>query len=73
MTEGDGTEEDIYEEIDTTGGSGWKPKKRKKGPRPEDIEDIPDQINVPLEQIKKMGIERPNVAAMLIKSWLISD
>lgn len=65
--------EDIYEEIDTTGGTGWKPKKRKKGPRPEDIEDIPDQINVPLEQIKKMGIERPNVAAMLIKSWLISD
>ena len=73
VTEGEGTEEDIYEEIDTTGGSGWKPKKRKKGPRPEDIEDIPDQINVPLEQIKKMGIERPNVAAMLIKSWLISD
>jgi len=69
--EGEAPQEDIYEEIDTTGG--WKPKKRKKGPRPEDIEDIPDQINVPLEQIKKMGIERPNVAAMLIKSWLISD
>ena len=73
VAEGAAPDEDIYEEIDSTGNSTWKPKKRKKGPRPEDIEDIPDQINVPLEQIKKMGVERPNVAAMLIKSWLISD
>lgn len=67
-------EEDVYEEIeDDSGQKSWKPKKRKKGPRVEDIEDIPDQINVPLEQIKKMGHERPGVAAMLIKSWLITD
>ncbi|HRK20973.1 MAG TPA: flagellar basal-body MS-ring/collar protein FliF [Fimbriimonadaceae bacterium] len=67
-------EEDVYEEIeDDSGQKSWKPKKRKKGPKMEDIEDIPDQINVPLEQIKKMGNERPGVAAMLIKSWLITD
>jgi flagellar biosynthesis/type III secretory pathway M-ring protein FliF/YscJ len=30
-------------------------------------------VNVPLEQIKKMGQERPSVAAMLIKSWLLTD
>jgi flagellar basal-body M-ring protein/flagellar hook-basal body protein fliF len=71
--EGEEAEDDIYEEVDDKGQSTWKPKKRKKGPRPEDIEDIPDQINVPLEQIKKMGTERPQVAAMLIKSWLITD
>jgi flagellar M-ring protein FliF len=65
--------EDIYEEVEDTSSSTWKPKKRKKGPRPEDIEDIPDQVNVPLEQIKKMGQERPSVAAMLIKSWLLTD
>ncbi len=70
----DGEEEDVYEEIeDDSGAKSWKPKKRKKGPRVEDIEDIPDQINVPLEQIRKMGVERPTVAAMLIKSWLITD
>lgn len=67
-------EEDFYEEIeDDSGQKTWKPKKRRKGPKMEDIEDIPDQINVPLEQIKKMGNERPGVAAMLIKSWLITD
>jgi flagellar M-ring protein FliF len=73
--DGEPTEdEDIYEEVDDgSGATTWKPKKRKKGPKLEDIEDIPDQVNVPLEQIKKMGVERPGVAAMLIKSWLISD
>lgn len=70
----EGEDEDVYEEIeDDSGAKSWKPKKRKKGPRVEDIEDIPDQINVPLEQIRKMGSERPTVAAMLIKSWLITD
>lgn len=72
--EHDEEEPDLYEEMeDDSGQKTWKPKKRKKGPKMEDIEDIPDQINVPLEQIKKMGNERPLVAAMLIKSWLITD
>lgn len=37
------------------------------------IEAIPEQLNVPLEQIKKMAEERPDAVAMLVKSWLLED
>ncbi len=37
------------------------------------IGSIPDRINIPLEQIKKMAEERPQTVAMLLKTWLLSD
>lgn len=43
-----------------------------KKSKPE-IGEIPDNVNVPLEQIKKMSVERPEAVAMLIKSWLLED
>jgi flagellar biosynthesis/type III secretory pathway M-ring protein FliF/YscJ len=39
----------------------------------EDIPSIGKRINLPLEQIRKMGDERPEVVAMLVKSWLLED
>lgn len=34
---------------------------------------IPDRVNVPLEQIKRMSMEKPEAVAMLLKSWLLDD
>lgn len=39
----------------------------------DDIPSIKSRVNVPLEQIKKMANEKPEVVAMLIKSWLIEE
>ncbi len=38
-----------------------------------DVEDIKDKIHMPLEQLKKMAHERPQMVAMLIKSLLLED
>ncbi|MBI1756959.1 MAG: flagellar M-ring protein FliF [Fimbriimonas ginsengisoli] len=38
-----------------------------------EIDAIKRKINVPLEQIKRMSTERPEVVAMLLKSWLLDD
>lgn len=38
-----------------------------------DIPSIGNKINVPLEQIKKMSQDRPDVVAMLLKSWLLEE
>jgi len=38
-----------------------------------DVPSIGNKINVPLEQIKKMSQEKPEVVAMLIKSWLLEE
>ncbi len=37
------------------------------------IDDIPDKVNVPLEQIRKMAENRPQVVAMLMKTWLLEE
>jgi flagellar M-ring protein FliF len=53
-----------------------RPKKRKIEEEEDplaDIEGIKDKINVPLEQIKMMSNEKPEVVAMLIKSWLLEE
>lgn len=42
-------------------------------PQFDDLEDIPSKVNRPLEQIKKMTADRPEVVAMLIKSWLLEE
>lgn len=39
----------------------------------DDIDSIPDVLNVPLEQIKKMAGERPHSVAMLVKTWMLED
>jgi flagellar M-ring protein FliF len=38
-----------------------------------DVPSIGNRINVPLEQIKKMSNEKPEVVAMLIRSWLLEE
>ncbi len=38
-----------------------------------DVEAIKAKINVPLEQIKKMAKRRPEIVAMLLKSWLMEE
>jgi flagellar M-ring protein FliF len=47
-----------------------QPAAPKKKP---EIGEIPDKVDIPLEQIKKMSSERPEAVAMLIKSWLLED
>lgn len=37
------------------------------------IEDIPDKVNIPLEQIKKMAIAKPEAVANLIKTWVLEE
>lgn len=37
------------------------------------IAKIPDHINIPLEQIKNLAIERPDTVAMLLKSWFLAE
>jgi len=46
---------------------------QEQGINLEDIPSIGKRINLPLEQIRKMGEERPEVVATLIKSWLLED
>lgn len=41
--------------------------------QPELIDVIPDKVNVPLEQLKLMANERPEVVAMLLKTWMMED
>ncbi len=38
-----------------------------------EVPSIGNKINVPLEQIKKMSNEKPEVVAMLIRSWLLEE
>ena len=38
-----------------------------------DVRAIKAKINVPLEQIKKMAKKRPEIVAMLLKSWLMEE
>lgn len=45
----------------------------EKGLSIEDIPSIANRVNLPLEQIRKMGEERPEVVAALVKSWLLED
>lgn len=44
-----------------------------KGFTIEDIPSIANKINLPLEQIRKMGDDRPETVAMLLKGWLLED
>jgi flagellar M-ring protein FliF len=37
------------------------------------VGEIQEKLDVPLEQIKLMAAERPNVVAMLLKSWMLED
>jgi flagellar M-ring protein FliF len=39
----------------------------------ENIQPIPDKVDVPLEQVKKMAAEKPESVALLIKTWLAED
>ncbi len=38
-----------------------------------EVDSIKRKINVPLEQIKKMSSDRPEVVAMLIRTWLMEE
>jgi len=37
------------------------------------IDDIPDRVNIPLEQIKKMALTKPESVANLIKTWILEE
>jgi flagellar biosynthesis/type III secretory pathway M-ring protein FliF/YscJ len=39
----------------------------------ETIEAIREKVNVQLEQIKKMAVDRPETVAMLLKTWMLED
>lgn len=54
------------------GGASALPKPTKEEEDLE-IDSIKRKVNVPLEQIKMMSDERPEVVAMLIKSWLMEE
>lgn len=58
------TEEQLQAAIEEAGDAGISL---------DDIPSIKSKINVPLEQIKKMANEKPEMVAMLVKSWLIEE
>lgn len=37
------------------------------------IDEIPDKVNIPLEQIRKMAMTKPDAVANLIKTWLLEE
>lgn len=39
----------------------------------EDVDPIPEQVNVPLEQIKAMAVTRPEGVANLLKTWMLEE
>jgi flagellar biosynthesis/type III secretory pathway M-ring protein FliF/YscJ len=42
-------------------------------PNEVDVEGIKRKIDMPLEQIKKLARQRPEVVAMLLKSWVMDE
>ncbi len=40
---------------------------------PIEVEDIKNRVHIPLEQLKKMAVERPALVAMLIKSMILEE
>lgn len=40
---------------------------------PEHVDAIAEKVNIPLEQLKKMAIDRPDTVAMLLKSWMLDE
>ncbi|MBL8047752.1 MAG: flagellar M-ring protein FliF [Chthonomonas sp.] len=37
------------------------------------IEAIPDRLNLPLEQLRRFSVEKPDKVALLLKSWVLED
>lgn len=37
------------------------------------VHGIPDKLHVPLEQLRKFSMEKPEKVALLLKSWLLED
>lgn len=81
-----GVAEEVYEEeiVESEGPDGAPAltvrKKKKRQVVEEDDEDenirvgkIAQKLNLPLEQIKRLGTEKPETVAMLIKSWLLEE
>lgn len=40
---------------------------------PEHVDAIAAKVNIPLEQLKKMALDRPDTVAMLLKSWMLDE
>ncbi len=40
---------------------------------PEDVGDIEERMNRPLEQLKRMAHDRPDSVGLLIKSWMLEE
>lgn len=70
----DGEMADTLHTIQTEGPRGEHGSDHAHAPLPQpEIEAIPEHLNVPMEQVRKMAEERPQAVAMLVKSWLLED
>ncbi len=59
--------------VDEELASALAEAQRNSGVEDIEVPSISNKINVPLEQIKKMSAEKPEVVAMLIRSWLLEE
>jgi len=41
--------------------------------QPEQVDAIAEKVNIPLEQLKKMAMDRPDTVAILLKSWMLDE
>ena len=58
-----------------TGGDGEPPRPlvRRNIGETEDVGDIEERMNRPLEQLKRMAHDRPESVGLLIKSWMLEE
>lgn len=58
---------------DHADGEAPRPLVRKNIGQPEDVGDIEERMNRPLEQLKRMAHDRPESVGLLIKSWMLEE
>lgn len=71
---GSGNEIVSAEELSGEAAEGSHERVRHRpGPAPVEIEAIEEQVNVPLEQIRRLSKERPEAVATILRSWMAEE
>jgi len=66
-------EDSLAEAISHANGEGAPGLPRRQGLGQEDVGDIEERMNRPLEQLKRMAADRPDSVGLLIKSWMLEE
>lgn len=63
----------LAEAISHANGDGMQSLPRRQNIGQEDVGDIEERMNRPLEQLKRMAADRPDSVGLLIKSWMLEE